>query len=126
MTDKIILSGIQFHGHYGVSDQERGVGGRYVVDLELTYDLRPAGRSDALTDTVDYSAVYALVVAIGRERQFHLLEALAQALADAMLAKFPVGEVLVRVKKQPPPIAGVLDYAGVEIRRTRPEKTAPS
>lgn len=126
MADKIILTGIQFHGHHGVSDPERVLGGRYVADLELTYDLRPASRSDALADTIDYSAVYALVVAVGSERRFHLLEALAQALADGVLAQFPVSEVLVRVKKQPPPIAGVLDHVGVEIRRTRPEKAAPS
>ncbi len=125
MADKIVLSGIQFHGHHGVSDQERDLGGRYMVDLELTYDLRPAGRSDALADTIDYSAVYALVVAVGRERRFHLLEALAQALADAVLAQFSVSEVLVRVKKQSPPIAGVLDHVGVEIRRMRPDKAAP-
>lgn len=126
MADKILLSGIQFPGHHGVSDQERAVGGRYVVDLELAYDLRLPGRSDALADTIDYSAVYTLVVAIGRERQFHLLETLAQTLADAVLAQFPISEVLVRVKKQPPPIAGILDYVGVEIRRMRPDKVVSS
>lgn len=119
MGDKIILSGIQFHGYHGVSAEERAVGGRYCVDVELTCDLEPAGRSDALSDTIDYGAIYALVVAIGRERQYHLLETLAQAFADALLAQFPVSQVLVRVKKQTPPIAGVLDYAGVEIVRGR-------
>ncbi|MFQ6058085.1 MAG: dihydroneopterin aldolase [Anaerolineae bacterium] len=117
--DRIILQGIQFYGYHGCSEEERRVGGRYVVDVELTCDLRAAGRSDDLTDTIDYSAVYSLVAEMGRSRSFHLIEALAQAMAEAILERFPVEEVLIRVRKQPPPVAGILDYAGVEIRRRR-------
>lgn len=117
--DKILLQGIQFYGYHGLSAEERAVGGRYAVDIELTLDLRAAGRSDHIADTVSYSAVHRLALEIGQGRSFHLIEALAQAIAEAVLERFPVEEVLIRVKKQPPPTEGILDYAGVEIRRRR-------
>lgn len=117
--DRILLQGVQFYGYHGLSEEERAVGGRYAVDVELTLDLQAAGRSDNIADTVSYSAVHRLILEIGQGRRFHLIEALAQALAEAILDRFPVEEVLIRVRKQPPPVAGILDYAGVEIRRRR-------
>lgn len=119
MGDKIILHGIQFFGYHGVSPQERQVGGRYAVDVELEYDLRAAGRSDNLADTLSYSPIHKLVLSIGQEQRFHLIEALAEAIAQAILEKFPADAVTVCVKKQPPPMAGILDYTAVEIRRQR-------
>jgi dihydroneopterin aldolase len=118
-VDKILLQGIQFYGYHGLSEEERAVGGRYGVDVELALDLQAAGRSDNIADTVSYSDVHRLIMEVGQGRSFHLLEALAQAMAEAILECFPVEEVLIRVKKQPPPVAGILDYAGVEIRRER-------
>jgi dihydroneopterin aldolase len=46
------------------------------------------------------------------------VESLGERIAEAILSKFPVDEVLVTVRK-PKPIAGVLDYAGIRIRRGR-------
>ena len=117
--DKIILKGIQFYGYHGVSEAEREVGQKYAVDIEIDYDLEPAGRSDNLNDTIDYSAVFHLVIEIGTSEKFILIESLAQKIADATLSQFPIGTVLVRVKKLTPPIPGELEYAGVEIVRER-------
>lgn len=120
MPDRILIHGVQFFAHHGVSPEERRVGGRYVVDVALECDLGPAAASDRLDDTVSYSDVYRLVVEIGQGRQFQLIETLAEAMAQAILERFPrVEGVQVRVKKQPPPTAGILDYAGVEIYRRR-------
>ncbi|MFQ6016165.1 MAG: dihydroneopterin aldolase [Anaerolineae bacterium] len=117
--DKIILNGIEFYSYGGVSKAEREVGQRYVVDVELIYDLRAAAASDDVADTINYSEVYRAVLETARQTKFHLIETLAQRMADTLLQRFPAQEVFVRLRKQPPPIDGVLQYAGVEIRRGR-------
>ncbi len=115
--DKIILKGIQFYGYHGVSEPEREVGQKYAVDVEVFYDLEKAGKSDDLDETINYAEIFNLVVEIGTNEKFSLIETLAQKIADSILEKFPVETVLVRVKKLTPPIAGMLEYAGVEIVR---------
>ncbi len=118
--DKILIHGIQFFGRHGVKPEEHVVGGRYVVDVTVEADLRPAAASDDVVDTVNYSEIYRTVIEIGQGREFRLIEALAETIAQAILERFPRAEgVEVRVKKQPPPTAGILDYAGVEIVRRR-------
>jgi len=91
------------------------------VDVEMAYDLARPGRSDDLADTIDYSQVYELVKEIGERESFHLIEALAERTADAILERFPVEEVTLRVRKLTPRMAGSFDYVGVEIRRRREE-----
>ncbi len=119
MADKILLSGAQFAGRHGVSEEERRIAGRYVVDVELVHDLARAAASDNLADTISYSEVYRAVREIVEGRSFQLVEALAETIAQVLLAQFPADAVVVRVKKQPPPMAGIVDSAGVEIRRER-------
>ncbi len=117
--DKIILKGIQFFGYHGVSEVEREVGGKYEVDIEIPYDLESASKSDNLKDTVNYSEVYKIVLKVGTNQSFKLIEALAQKIANVILTNFPIEEVKVKVKKLNPPIAGSLDFAGVQISRNR-------
>jgi dihydroneopterin aldolase len=119
MPDKLILRGAQFHGKHGVSPEERAVGGRVIVDIEIEYDLTHAGASDDLADTLNYSEIFRTVRAQVEDREFNLLESLAHRIADALLAKFPTTTVNVYVRKQPPPIKGIVESAGVEIRRSR-------
>jgi dihydroneopterin aldolase len=122
MPDKITLRGAQFHGKHGVSPEERIVGGRIIVDVEIEYDLTRPGLSDAIEDTISYSSVFKVIRALVEETESLLLEGLAQKIAAALLEKFPMDAVTVSVRKQPPPIRGVVESAGVEIRRTRDKR----
>ncbi len=115
--DKVLLGDLEFYGHCGVSPEEREVGGRYAVDVELTFDLRPAGQSDDLSKTVNYAALYKLLRGIGEGERFQLLEALAERMAQAVLANFPVEDVRITLRKLAPPMAGFTGFAGVEIVR---------
>lgn len=119
-VDKILLGGIEFYGHTGFSAAEREVGQRFVVDLELIVDLSGAAKTDSIADTINYADVYGTVVSIGESRSYHLIEPLAEEIAASLLERFPASEVMVRLKKRPPPINGIVEYAGVEIRRARP------
>lgn len=118
MTDRIVLHDMRFLGHHGVGEDERARAQEFAVDVELARDLGPAGRADDLARTVDYGAVFATCRDVVERTSFRLIEALAEALADAVLAGYPVDDVIVRVRKLAPPIPGTLGWAGVEIRRT--------
>ena len=115
--DKILIRGLRFYGRHGVSEEERRVGGHYQVDAEISYDLSAAGRSDDLSDTIDYGEVCRLLQRVGRETQHQLLESLADAMASAVLEAFPAQGLLIRLRKLSPPIDAHLDSVGVEIKR---------
>lgn len=120
MPDRIYLHAMEFEGRHGVGDEERADLQAFELDVELTLDLREAGRSDDLEQTVDYSTVFERCRAIVEERSFHLLEGIAEAVAADLLNSFTLLEsVVVRVRKPGVPIDGVLDFAGVEIERSR-------
>ena len=118
--DRIRLQGMVFYGFHGVEPAERQVGQRFVVDLEVDRDLRAAGVSDDVADTVNYSRLYRAVQEIAEGPSRNLLENLAEAIAQRVLDSFDVESVRVRVKKPEAPIRGsVLSYAGVEVFRKR-------
>jgi dihydroneopterin aldolase len=119
MSDRIVLANMAFEGRHGVHDWERATPQPFEVDVELELDLAPAGTSDRLEETVDYGQVYRRCREIVEEGSYRLIEALAQAIAEALLAAHPVEAVVVRVRKPAVQLGGPLDHAMVEIRRAR-------
>ncbi len=120
-SDRIILKGMQFYGFHGVNPEERTLGQSYVVDMEVELDLRPAGRSDDLEDTVSYTQLYRVAKGVMEGQPKSLLEAAAETIAQQTLDQFPVTAVRVRVRKPRPPIRGSsIDHAAVEVYRTNP------
>ena len=118
--DKISLSGMVFYGFHGIDPAEQELGQRFVVDLEVETDLRPAGRSDNPADTVNYSRMYRLVKETMEGPSHKLLESLAETIASGMLDGFSVDSVKVVVKKPEVPMKGsILSHASVEICRER-------
>ena len=116
--DKLILKGIRFHGHHGVPEAERQVGGHYEIDATLGCDLANASETDTLTDTINYAAVVTRIVEIGTQQSFQLIEALAEKIATVILTEFAVEEVHLIVKKLHPPIEQPINYFAVEISRS--------
>lgn len=120
--DRVKLTGVQIYGHHGVTPSEREIGQRFKIDVEMGLDLREAGRSDRVRDTVDYQAVYRIIETVTRERRYHLIEAMAEDIASSLLEAFPrLQEVRVCVKKPGAAIGAILDHAEVEIFRTASE-----
>ncbi len=116
--DKIIMNGMEFYGYHGVLPGEQEIGQRFLVDLELATYLEHPGRLDDLTETIDYTELYGLVEKIVTEERFSLIEALAERIAQAVLGRYSVEEVMVRVKKPHAPLGGIFKYVGVEIHRS--------
>jgi dihydroneopterin aldolase len=119
VSDRITLRGMRFMGRHGVAPEERAEAQPFEVDLVLRLDLSRAAASDELADTVDYATVFVLARRIVEGRSFHLLEALAAAIADGVLATFPVDEVEARVRKPKAPLPGAFETVEVRVRRQR-------
>ena len=115
--DSIIIKGIRFHGHHGVPEAERQVGGHYEIDATLRCSLVNAGKADTLENTIDYASVVALIVDIGTQQSFQLIEALAETIAAEILKQFSIDTVHLTVKKLHPPIEQPIAYFAVEICR---------
>ena len=113
--DRIHLHHLTFYGHHGVYEEERRLGQKIVIDLDLFVDLAAAGRTDDLADSLDYTLVYRLVRQVVEEKQFKLLEALAAAVARELLALPQVCGAVVQVRKMAVPLPAA--YVAVEIKR---------
>jgi dihydroneopterin aldolase len=117
-VDTIFLEGMQFYGYHGVNPEERSLGQRFLVDIELTTTLQAVGRSDKLEDTINYSAVYQRVRAIVEGPPRSLIEAVAEEIAMTLLNEFPTTRVIVTVRKPEVALRGAtLAAAGVRIVR---------
>jgi dihydroneopterin aldolase len=119
--DRIQLRGLRAVGTHGVLPEEKSRAQPFEIDLDLAVDLGLAGRSDLLSDTVDYAGIAETVVGIvSGASSFQLLEALAGAVADATLAcDDRIAAVTVHLRKLQPPLA--MDIATVGVRITRPQ-----
>ncbi len=118
--DRIIMKNLAFFGYHGVMEEEKTLGQKFFLDIELYTDLSKAGKSDEVEDTVHYGEVYAVVKDIVENKRFKLIEALAENIADSVLEGFTkVQEINVTVRKPEAPVPGIFDYVAVEIRRTR-------
>lgn len=56
--DKLMLRGLKFHGFHGVKPEERKLGQKFLIDVDAWMDLRTAGKTDCLSDTVSYTDIY--------------------------------------------------------------------
>ena len=112
---KILLEGMEFFSHHGFYDEERKIGNKYTVDLEVTYDFSTAAKSDKLSETANYETLYAITANVMSET-FHLLEHIAHNIISQVKVKFPLtGKVKVKVSKHNPPIKGLCKLASVEL-----------
>jgi 7,8-dihydroneopterin aldolase/epimerase/oxygenase len=116
MSVTIEVSGLEIFGRHGVEDDERRSGQRFLFDLWLDAPDAASG-SDRIEDAVDYREVAATVRAVSDGHAFALLEALAAAVADALVARFRLERVRVRVRKPDVRLADPVDYTAVSVER---------
>ena len=91
VSDRITLRGMRFMGRHGVNREEQVTAQPFEVDLILRADLSKPAATDDLADTIDYSAAFTVVAEIVEDRSYRLIERLAGAIAEAVLADLPGG-----------------------------------
>ena len=122
-ADLVRLNKMVFHGYHGYWEEERQVGQRFEVDVELEVDVAQAAHSDHIRDTVDLYKVYQVVEKIVTGNRFKLVETLAEKIASALLQRFAIRGVHLRVRKPNSPVPGICDGIEVEIVRARRRRT---
>jgi 7,8-dihydroneopterin aldolase/epimerase/oxygenase len=120
VSDHVRVEGLAVYGRHGVLPEETVLGQRFYIGLDARLDLGPAGRADDVALTVSYADLAQVAAEIAAGRPFRLIEALAEAIAAAILGRFPAIEAItVRVDKPGAPVPLILERVGVEITRRR-------
>jgi dihydroneopterin aldolase len=109
------LHGLEVLGRHGVLEEEKLDDQVFLYDIEVEVE-EPA--SDRIDDAVDYRLVADCVREVSESRSFDLIEALAAAVAEALVARLSVPRVRVRVRK-PRPGAINAEWAAATVERTR-------
>ena len=116
--DKIQIKGLEIYAYHGVYPEETKLGQKFVLDMELRFNSRPAGRADDLTQTINYGKVTRFADAFLKEHTYYLLEAALEHLAEALLLEFGLLEsVKLSLDKPWAPIALPLETVSLEIER---------
>lgn len=113
----IEITGLSLYTHHGVSEAEREVGQRLVIDLRLDVGETDATVTDSLEDTIDYADVCQLVALVAQQRSHRTLERLCSTIAERLLSDYDLEGVWVKASKPEPPIAFSVDEVSVEVWR---------
>ena len=120
--DVIHLRGLEFYAYHGVLPEEQVLGQRFLIDMDIFSDLRQAGSSDQVEDTIHYGEVYQVIKACVTKDRHQLLEHLAEEIAQRVLGQFSCASVRVEVHKPQAPIAGIFRDVSIEIWRKAGER----
>ena len=120
MQNIIRIKNATFYGYHGVRSEEQSVGGKFEADVDIYTDFLKAAKEDSLDKTIDYHQVYSFMYHLALEQKYYLIEALANKIADELLIKFErISKVAVRVRKNNPPLGGVVETVEVEVVKDR-------
>ncbi len=113
----IEISGLSLYTHMGVSDAEREIGQRLLIDIRLDVGESDATITDRVEDTVDYGEVCNVVALIAQQRSYRTLERLCGAIADRLIEEYEVHAVWIKAAKPEPPIPLPVGEVSVEVWR---------
>jgi dihydroneopterin aldolase len=111
------ISGLSLYTHHGVSEAEREVGQRLVIDLRLDVGESDATLTDRIEDTVDYAEVCQTVALVAQQRSYRTLERLCTAIAERLLLDYELESVWVKAAKPEPPVPLPVEEVSVEVWR---------
>jgi len=116
--DEIRIDNLEVYAHHGVYPEEQEKGQRFYVNAVLFLDVREAGSKDDLSLSVDYGKVCNLLTQWMKEKNYYLLETVAEKLAERLLFTFAqIREVSIEVRKHEAPIGLPFESVSVRIRR---------
>jgi D-erythro-7,8-dihydroneopterin triphosphate epimerase len=119
-VDKIHIRDLHLHCIIGIYPEERTAKQEIVVNVTMETDLRAAGTSDAIEETVNYKTIKLNILDFAEKSSFNLIESLAEGIAAICLQDPRVQCVKVSVDKP-----GALRFArsvAVEILRDRADE----
>ena len=116
--DKIYIRDLEFIGYHGVFEEEKKLGQKFYVSLELITNLRDAGLNDDILKTTHYGEVAKTVEKVFFSKKYDLIETLAEDIAREILLNFNlISKLKLEIKKPWAPVGIPLDNVAVEINR---------
>ena len=115
--DRILIEKMDCPAYVGVTPEERSATQRLLIDLEFQIDSRKPAATDSIQDAIDYSQVAAAVAEVCAKEPYHLIETIAEKIAEKVLTDFPTTGTRVLVRKISPLAKPKADYVSVEIVR---------
>ena len=116
-SDRIIIKDLLLRSIIGINDWEREKAQDILINIVLFGDLKSAGSSDKIEDTINYRTITKQIITHLEGSKRFTVEALAHDIAQICLRSEGVEKARVRVEKP-----GALRFAksvGVEIERGR-------
>ena len=122
-TTRLTITGAEYYGYHGVRKEERSLGGRYQVDVDIVYDASKAVMSDDVSDTINYEEVlFRIREHMNGDEPYDLIETLAFDIGSSIIDTFATAQtVTVRVRKLTVPVQQVLNNVQAEITLHRKE-----
>jgi len=115
----VLIRGLEFYAHHGVTHEEQVIGHRYKLDLEIDVE-GGTDENDDITETVDYGAAAARITAMCQAHHYKTVERLARVIGDRLMEEHPIIQRLtITVTKRLPPAPIIADEAGVRMTLTR-------
>jgi len=119
VTDTIELRGLRVMAYCGILPEEVERRQPFEIDVDVDCDLRAAGTSDDLDNTIDYGGLVAGIQALADDRRYGLLERFASEVANVVLTYDKADATRVTIRKLRPPVPQDLASSGVTVRRSR-------
>ena len=116
---EVELRGLSVYTHHGVTEAEREVGQRLVIDVSFDVPDCDAVLTDRLEDTIDYAEVADIVALAATERSYRTLERLANVIGERLMERFGSDLVRVRAAKPEPPLPLAIEEVAVEVVRAK-------
>jgi len=116
---QVELRGLSIYTHHGVSEAEREIGQRLVIDVSFDVPDCDAVLTDRVEDTIDYADVADIVALAATERSYRTLERLAAVIGERLVERFGSDSVRVRAAKPEPPLPVAIEEVAVEVVRER-------
>ena len=111
----IALHGAEFFAYHGFYPEEKKIGCRFLIDIEIGFIPQANLNDDNLDDTVDYEKVY-IIACEEMKHPRKLIETVGQAIIDRIITKYPfVENIKVVIKKLNPPLTGQVAHSSVTI-----------
>ena len=113
----IQIEGMEFYAYHGHYKEERIVGNRFLIDINLKTKTEKAELSDKIDDALNYQTVYKIIKA-EMQKKSHLLENIGKRILDAIYDEFEnIDEIILKVSKMHPPMGGQIESVSITLVR---------
>lgn len=124
--DKVIIKDLEVYAYHGVHAEEKKLGQMFIISAEITTDFTRAIQSDDVNDTISYSSVCKEIKNIMNSTKHNLVETVSYNIIKNLFVIYPtIISIKILIKKPWAPIGKHLEYAAIEMERTREEMNEP-